>query len=354
MTDTERARQLILKHGWNSTAYQILNPGIEYWFHPSIPAVVGLVRESWRWIAAGAPVCSKTDLRTVTIDFENAAQRDGCRVCYVCAAERLRNLYRDSPDHSMITIGAQPVWDPRDWPAIASEFASVRVQLNRARNKSVKIVQWPAERGRTDADLRTCLEDWLSRRYLPPLHFMTEPDTLDGVLHDRLLWVAMRAEQPVGFLLASPVPQRNGYLLEQIVRSRHAPNGTAELLIDAAMRSLAEKECSYATLGLVALAQHAGDTITENPFWLRAVLGWARAHGCRFYNFRGLESFRTKLHPKIWEPIYAIANEPQFSPYTLHAIAAAFCKSSPAVALVRAVGRAIYQEARWLAQRVRA
>ncbi|HWB54759.1 MAG TPA: phosphatidylglycerol lysyltransferase domain-containing protein, partial [Tepidisphaeraceae bacterium] len=171
---------------------------------------------------------------------------------------------------------------------------------------------------------------------------------------DRLLWVAMRHGEPVGFLLASPVRQRNGYLLEQIVRSSSAPNGTAELLIDAAMRCLAELKCTYATLGLVALAKHAHQHMAENPLWLRAILAWARAHGCRFYNFQGLEAFRTKLHPQTWEPIFAIANEPTFSPHTLHAVAAAFCESSPAVALARAIGKAIRQEATWLAQRLSA
>jgi phosphatidylglycerol lysyltransferase len=351
MTDPERARQLILEHGWNTTAYQILNPGLEHWFSSAHSAVVGFVRQPWRWIAGGAPVCALEDLSAVAAEFETAARREGCHVCYVCAAERLRYLYRDSRHHSLITIGAQPVWNPRDWSARATQYASVRTQLNRARNKGVSIVAWPAEQARDSAGLRMCLTDWLSHRHFPPLHFMTEPDTIDGVLRDRLLWVAMHKEQPVGFLLASPVPQRNGYLLEQIVRAARAPNGTAELLIDASMCSLAEIDCAYATLGLVALAEHAGEEISHNPLWLRAALGWARAHGCRFYNFRGLESFRTKLHPQTWEAVYAISNEARFSPYTLHAIAGAFCKSSPVVALVHAVGRAIQQEIRWFVER---
>jgi phosphatidylglycerol lysyltransferase len=182
---------------------------------------------------------------------------------------------------------------------------------------------------------------------------MTEPDTLDGVLADRLLWIAVRENRVIGYLLASPAPQRKGYLLEQIVRTHDAPNGTAELLIDAAMRSLAARGSEYATLGLVALAQHAGDELAVNPFWLRALVGWARAHGSRFYNFRGLESFRLKLHPEKWEPIYAISNEARFSLYTLHAIAAAFCTGSPVVALGKALVIAVGQEVKWVGERVK-
>ena len=50
-----RVRELVLAYGWNSTAYQILNPGIEHWLTPTRDAVVGFVREHRRWITAGAP-----------------------------------------------------------------------------------------------------------------------------------------------------------------------------------------------------------------------------------------------------------------------------------------------------------
>ena len=56
--DLERARALVLTHGWNTTSYQILNPGFEYWFTPSGDAVVGHVRRKRVWVVGGAPVCA--------------------------------------------------------------------------------------------------------------------------------------------------------------------------------------------------------------------------------------------------------------------------------------------------------
>lgn len=38
-----RARELVLKYGWNSTCFQIVNPGIEYWFGDDGDSVVGYV-----------------------------------------------------------------------------------------------------------------------------------------------------------------------------------------------------------------------------------------------------------------------------------------------------------------------
>ena len=102
------------------------------------------------------------------------------------------------------------------------------------------------------------------------MHFLVEPDTLGGVLEDRRLYVAKRDGRVVAFLVASPVPLRNGFLIEQIARGAGCPNGTAELLIDAAMRDLAGARITYVTQGLVALSTQAGAAMADNPLWLRA------------------------------------------------------------------------------------
>ena len=225
---------------------------------------------------------------------------------------------------------------------------SLRAQLNRARNKGVTVVAAPVRPVPYRADLERCVDEWLAARPLPPMHFLVEPDTLGGVLADRRLYVAVRAGRPVAFLVASPVPLRNGFLIEQIVRGASTPNGVAELLIDAAMRDLADHGATHVTQGLVALSTFARAAMADNPLWFRALATWARAHGRRFYNFAGLEAFRAKREPDRWEVVYAIANERRFSPTTLHAVAHAFCRGSPALAVARALGKALRQETRWL------
>jgi len=152
----------------------------------------------------------------------------------------------------------------------------------------------------------------------------------------------------VGFLVATPVPARRGWLVEQWPRAPGAPNGTAELLVDAAMRALAAADARYVTLGLSPLSAHAPGAAVRSPAWVRLVLRWARAHGRRFYNFRGLDAFKAKLAPDGWEPIYAIAADGRFTPRTLYAIAAAFSRGSPLLLVLRAVAAAGRQEARRL------
>jgi phosphatidylglycerol lysyltransferase len=345
------ARRLIMEHGWNSTAYQIINPGISHWFAARGDALVGYVRHAGVRVVAGAPVAALERLREVTIEFEEDARRVGDRVCYFGAEERLEKASQRLPRHATIVLGAQPIWHPAVLAGFIRKHASLRAQLNRARNKGVRVSAWPPERVIGSEDLRRVLAQWLSTRGLPPLRFLVEPDTL-GRPGDRMVFVAERAERIDGFLVASPIPARNGWLIEQIVRAPGAPNGVAEVLIAQAAEAMATRSAEYVTLGLAPLSRRAGNMEESGPLWLRGVLRWVRAHGRRFYDFDGLDSFKAKFRPTHWDPVYAIGNEARFTPRLLYAIASAFSGGSPVVTIARALGKAARQEVRWVRQSV--
>lgn len=346
----ERARALALRFGRNATAYQILNPGIRLWFGPHGEAVVGYVQRPGVRVAAGAPVCAPARLLEVAAAFEE--QAGGDRVCYFGAEQPLYARLAPRPGYSAVRIGAQPVWDPHRWRQVVDEHASLRAQLNRARNKGVTVSRWPAERARNHPELHRCLREWLATRGLPPMHFLVEPDTLNR-LFDRNLFVAEREQRVVGFLVTSPVPLRHGWLIEQFVRGHDAPNGTTELMIDTAVRWMLRQGDCFVTLGLSPLSRRAAGAAPPSPLWLRLLLGWMRAHANRFYNFQGLEAFKAKFHPERWEPIYAVANRPRFSPAILYAVAGAFSGGSPVGMGVWALTRAVRQEWAWLSERLR-
>ena len=50
----EVAREFVLQHGWNATAYQRVNPGLALWFADEGDAVVGYVRHHRVRVVAGA------------------------------------------------------------------------------------------------------------------------------------------------------------------------------------------------------------------------------------------------------------------------------------------------------------
>jgi phosphatidylglycerol lysyltransferase len=349
--DLASTRALVMRYGWNATSYQIVNPGITKWFSRAGDAVIGYVKKSGVRVVAGAPICSLANLEETIEEWETDSNGAGNRICYFGAAGRIEEVLKDKPGYSTVVLGAQPVWDPAHWAGIIGKNASLRAQLSRAKNKGVAVEEWGAERAQNHPDLQRILEEWLHTRGLPPLHFLVEPQTL-AMLKDRRVFVAVQAGKPVGFTVLSPVPKRNGWLTEQFPRGKDAPNGTVELLLDAAARTVAAEGASYLTMGLVPLSIRVDQT-AETPWWLKLLLRWVRAHGRRFYNFGGLEWFKAKFEPDYWEPIYAISKESRFSFRSLYAIAAAFSDGPPLFAVLRGLGKAVRQEARWIGRSIR-
>lgn len=350
-SELEKVRRIILKFGWNSTSYQIINPGIQHWFANAEDGMTGYVSTPKVSVVGGAPICSKERLEKVANEFELDAARDKKRVCYFGAEERLEKIYEKSPNYAKVLLGAQPVWDPHNWVEIIANHTSLRAQLNRAKNKGVRVTEWLPEKAQNNPSLIDTLSKWLDSKGLPPLGFMVEPNTLSH-LADRRIFVSEQNGKVIGFVLISPVATRNGWLFEQFVHNPDSPNGTVELMIDAAMRAMAEDDYEYATLGLSPLSVRAEIEPFENPVWLRFFLAWLRRHAQRFYNFDGLDAFKSKLYPDNWEPIFAISNEPKFSPSTLYAILSAFSGNAPFKLIGGGLGRAFFTEIKWLKQRI--
>lgn len=290
--ERERALALIKRFGWNATSFQALEPGMRYWFSVDPEACVAYVDTGAAWVAAGAPITASEDLAEAARLFVTAAAERNRRVVFFATERRFAAL----PGLESAQVGEQATWDPSAWPEVLAQSRSLREQLRRARARGVRVRPAAAEELEPGSYLRGAIQQlvagWLSSRSLPPMGFLVHLDLFSHVA-ERRIFVADVEGRLVGFLSMVPVFARGGWLLEDLLRSGAAPNGTSEALVDAAMRAAAEGGSRYATLGMTPLSGTVGR-------WLRL----ARRLGSRFYSFRGLRAFRQKFRPARWEPIF--------------------------------------------------
>lgn len=332
-----QVQELIERYGWNTMACQILAPGMRHWLSTDERAVIGYVQAGRTRVAAGAPICSPERLASIVAAFAATAAAQHQHVSYFGAQTRLLTALAGQYPQSYLPIGAQPVWNPQRWRRIVEGKASLRAQLTRATHKGITIVPLRPEQDSTEA-LRRCQQEWLARRGLPPLQFLVTPDILDD-LSGRQMFLAYRHNTVVAYLAAVPIPQRQGWLIEQIVRGAAAPNGTAELLIDAAMRHVADRNAQLVTLGLSPFSTRAPALQDAQPLLIQLVVHGIRRYGQRWYNLGGLDSFKAKLQPDAWEPVYVISHEPRMSWRTLYAIVTALCGTAPPTFVLQALRR---------------
>ncbi len=315
-TDRVRVLELLQGHAWNATAFQVLEEGFHYAFDDRARACVAYVETRGAWVVAGAPIADEGALAAVTERFVASARAAGRRASFFAVEER----FLRATGLASVRIGEQPSWDPAAWDATVRGAASLREQLRRARAKGVSVrpVASEAMEDSSSAERRAVealIARWLGSKGMAPMGFLVDVQPF-GFARERRYFVAEREGAVVGFLAAVPVYARNGWLFEDLLRSPDAPNGTAELVFDAAMRALAAEGSHYVTLGLAPLAGASG--------WLGVAKVWTRA----LYDFDGVRAFKAKLRPHAWEPIYLAYPEGTLANVALYDALAAFARGS--------------------------
>ncbi len=287
-----RVLALVRRHGRNATSFQVMEPGLSYWFDAGDDACVAYADTGSAWVAAGAPIARPEEVWTVGERFAGAARAAGVRAVFVC----VESWARESPWLVTLPLGSQPVWTPSRWPAVLADSRGLREQLRRARAKGVSVRRVAAaEMSDPQSPVRRQSDEliarWLASRSMAPMGFLVELHPFEFAA-DRRYLVAERAGRIVGFLAAVPVHRRGGWLFEDFLRAPDAPNGTMELLFSESIGALAAEGAAHVTMGLAPLAGVGG------------LLGAIRDHTRWLYDFEGVRAFKAKLRPDAWEPVY--------------------------------------------------
>ncbi len=283
---------LLKRYGWNTTSFQVLEPGFRYFFDGQ-DASVAYADTGSAWVAAGAPIASEEATPDVAGRFLRAAREHGRRACFFAVEDR----FARQGALRRLLIGEQPVFDPAAWETTVKRTPSLREQFRRARNKGVTVRALPlAEIQDPQGPCRLAIERlitrWMSARRMAAMGFLVKVQPFAFPAERRYL-VAELNGRLIGFLAAVPIYAREGWLLENLLREPAAQNGTTEVLVDAAMRLLNGEGARRVTLGLAPLSGGVNG-------WLRL----ARDLTLGLYNFHGVRAFKSKFRPQAWEPVY--------------------------------------------------
>ncbi len=126
----------------------------------------------------------------------------------------------------------------------------------------------------------------------------------------------------IGLLSVSPIPARQGWYLEDVLRSEDSPSGTSDLLVVETLKRLKSEGALLATLGTAPLAKEGEDQLStrEHPVIELALRAISRRFGV-FYSFAGLRTFKSKFVPSWWESEYVLVPDGALvPPRVAHAI----------------------------------
>jgi lysylphosphatidylglycerol synthetase-like protein (DUF2156 family) len=304
---TAELLRLQSSYGYNAHSLVSITPGVLTWTMPGIDGAIIYGVFGRVWLAAGEPLGRPEDMKALTEGFMAAAAKARRIAAFVPASEGFARVGIQL-GLSAIKIGAAPYFDLEVWQPRGNRAKKLRAGVNRALRTGVRIeiIASPDEDLRKEgADL--CFK-WLSRRRSgTTFGWLLALDPFLNAERKQMFAARDADDRLVGLLAASPIPARDGWYLEDVLRAPDAPPGTADLLVFAALQQLKAEGAAMATLGTAPLATAGVDELSthDHPVIERA-LSLASQRLSAYYNFEGVRRFKTKFVASHWENEYAL------------------------------------------------
>lgn len=294
-------------YGYNAHSLVSIAPGARLWSCPETQGAITYNEYGKVWLVPGDPLVSPDKVGELARRFVEAAQAEGRIVTFMPATERFA-LAAASLDMRALKISAAPYFDLTTWGPRGDKAKKARAGVNQARRAGVRVTQVRSVDQKLKRETASLSRSWLkARRCAMKLGWLFALDPLHHAERKKFFTARDAGGRLVGFLAASPIPAREGWYLEDVLRLPDAPSGTADLLVVEALSALKREGAKLATLGTSPLATEGSvDPRVDNNESVARVVRWITGRFAVIYNFEGLRRFKSKFAPSWWESEYIL------------------------------------------------
>ena len=329
-------------HGYNAHALVGITPGIRLWTSTETEGAVAYNELGKVWLVPGDPLASFENLTKVSDGFLKKARAEGRVAGFMPATHQFAKHAGDLGLRA-VKIGSAPYFDLATWAPRGDRAKKARAGVNQARRAGVRVTEVVNVDEQLVLETACLCKSWLTtRRSAIRFQWLFTVDPFQHKEKKKYFTARDANGRLVGFLAASPIPARDGWYLEDVLRSRDAPNGTTDLLVVEVLDVLKRSGVRLATLGTTLMAAEGVADPDVHVSRVLTKLAWSVA-GCFsiFYNFDGVRRFKSKFAPSWWESEYALmSNSMTAPPRVLGALIHAILPAGPSYLIARQMSRA--------------
>ena len=313
-----RAREIVRAHGRTSLARFALFDDKQFFFSAG-GSVISYAVENRVALVLGDPIGPCEDIPAAISAFQKlCAPNDWISAFYQVLPDSL-NFYK-SAGYEVLPLGHEAMVDLSAFTLEGSDNKNIRNAYNKMLRNNYKVeIQEPPHSPRMLRELRTISDDWLSSRGATEMRFSL------GWFDDPYLNTCpiLLVRDREGFIeaFANIVSefQANEASVDMMRHRSYSEKGIMDFLFVSLFLWAKEKGVASFNLGLSAFSGIGDDP--EDPA-IERTLHFIYENINRFYNFKGLHSFKEKFHP-AWSPRYLVypgaANLPAVSSAILRA-----------------------------------
>jgi len=295
----------------------ILDPKCKIFKSPTIEGLIGYRLASNSAVVIGDPVCAAKDKGPLATEFHTYCEKNKHQVIYISASEEFAFWANQQICPLSIEWGEKLYLDPHNNPYNnkGSKGSLVRRKVKQAIREGTEILEYLPDDPKLEAAIEEVGVKWLASRDKPQVHISNV-----HLFNDRLgkRWIyAKRSEKIVGVVILNQLQAQEGWLMNHLMLTPEASNGTPELLVFSALEILEKEGCHFVTFGATPVPE------------LRKIfgMGWISASLTRFiyrvankvFHLDGLKMFWGKFQPES-KRSYLLFSRKKITPRTLGAL----------------------------------
>jgi pimeloyl-ACP methyl ester carboxylesterase len=297
-------------YGYNAHSLVGISSETRLWSCPGTEGAIcfndfGKVR-----LVPGDPLADADSQVALAESFLQAANEEGLTVGFLPTTERFAK-HSSQLGLRAVKIGSAPYFDLATWAPRGDRAKKVRAGINHAFRAGVRVTRVFSIDEKLIRETECLCKSWLTTRRSPTkFGWLFSVDLFQH--SDRKKYFTARDSNGrlVGFLAASPIPARQGWYLEDVLRRPDAPNGTTDLLVVEALKSLKHDGAKIATLGTAPMAMEGTiDSLVQCNSTLSKLVRAVATVFRVFYNFDGVRRFKAKFAPSWWESEYILVSQ---------------------------------------------
>lgn len=317
--DIDKIVEMVRKWGGDNTD-AILDPSCSYYQNPKFEGLIGYRVFSNCAVVIGDPVCAKNNKGPFALEFYKDLKKKNTSLIFVSVTEEFAKWANQNFCPILVEWGEKLSLDPfkNPYDNTGTKGSLVRRKVKQAIREGTTIHEYfPLQE--QDLELEQKIIEvgnkWLEGRDRPQIH-ISNIHMFNYKFGKRWIY-ALRNGNVVGTLILNKLEAYEGWLMNHLMITDEASNGTPELLVYSALKTLESENCHFVTFGSTSttdLRKIKGlGSLSQSlaRFFYRIAV--------RVFHLNGLKMFWGKFQPAT-HPSYLLFSESRLTPKQIVAL----------------------------------
>jgi lysylphosphatidylglycerol synthetase-like protein (DUF2156 family) len=295
--------EMVNRYGYEHQSFVLLYGGMEVWRLQEPEAAVLYRRVGRVAVVGAAPLTARAHMREVIQRFLAYCREQNLDCLMLPLGIETADVAREC-GMGLLKIGESGYFKLPEWKPVGNRGKKVRAGVNQARKAGIAIERYDPLSNQDKyarAEIEELCQAWINTREVDALGWLLELDPFKLAEYKRYFLARAANGRLEGMLACSPIPARNGWYLEDLIRRPGADRGVSELLISEALRYLAAEGAELATLATSPLAGIEPHEANPEFRYFARLLKLIYEYLDAFYHFKTLHRFKAKFAPSFVE-----------------------------------------------------